>query len=102
MAEGSPAVGIDLGTCFSSVAVLHHGQVEIIPNEFGIRMTPSCVAFTESEHFVGEAAEPNLSVNPACTAFNTKRLIGRPFEDPVVQAEMKYSASQIINDGGDK
>lgn len=101
MAEGTPAISIDLGTCFSRVAVLHHGQVEIIPNEIGNRKTPSCVAFTETEHFVGEAVQHPLVVNPASTATNAKRLIGRPYEDPAVQTEIKFSPSQIINEGGD-
>ena len=65
----APAIGIDLGTSYSCVAVWQHDRVEIIPNEQGNRTTPSCVAFTFHERLVGDAALNQLAMNPANTVF---------------------------------
>ena len=62
-------VGIDLGTTYSCVAVWRHNRVEIIPNEQGNRTTPSCVAFTDSERFIGDAAKNQIAMNPVNTIF---------------------------------
>ncbi|PWA57853.1 heat shock protein 70 family, peptide-binding domain protein [Artemisia annua] len=67
------AVGIDLGTTYSCVAAWFdkHNRVEIIPNEQGNKITPSCVAWDGAELLVGEAAKNQISRNPINTAFET-------------------------------
>lgn len=84
------AIGIDLGTTNSCVAVLRYGKVEVIANEQGNMVTPSYVSFNDHEYFVGDAAKNEAAINPENTVFDAKRLIGRKFKDPVVQSDMKH------------
>ena len=94
------AIGIDLGTSYTRVAIYHKEKVEIISNEAGNRATPSYVAFNNQGRLVGEAAKEQAASNPVNTIFNVKRLIGRTFNDRSVKADMRYWPFKVINANG--
>ncbi|XP_066311037.1 heat shock cognate 70 kDa protein-like [Miscanthus floridulus] len=91
-----PAIGIDLGTTYSCVAVWRHDRGEVIANDQGNRLTPSCVAFTGAERLVGEAAVNQAALNPTNTIFEVKRLIGRRFRDESVQEDAKLWPFKVV------
>lgn len=95
--SGPTIIGIDLGTTYSCVAYYQHGRAEIIPNDQGNRTTPSYVGFTDNERLIGDGAKNQVTLNPTNTIFDAKRLIGRDFSDPVIQADMKHWPFTVIN-----
>lgn len=91
------AIGIDLGTTFSVVAVVIGGEPVVIPNQEGQRTTPSVVAFTEKgERLVGQVAKRQAITNPENTIFSVKRLIGRKYNSPEVQEAKKRLPYKIV------
>ena len=96
-------IGIDLGTTNSCVAVMEGEKPRVIENSEGDRTTPSIVAFgKEGEVLVGQAAKRQAVTNPHNTLFAVKRLIGRRFEDDVVQRDIKMVPYKIVKaDNGD-
>ncbi|KAG6327995.1 hypothetical protein ID866_11093, partial [Astraeus odoratus] len=94
------AIGIDLGTTYSCVGVWQNDHVEIIPNDHGNRRTPSCVAFHDNGRRIGDAAINQAASNPHNTIFYAKRLIGHKFDDPEIQADMRYFRFRVVNRNG--
>ena len=90
-------IGIDLGTTNSCVSVLESGKPRVIENAEGGRTTPSVVAYTDDgEILVGQSAKRQAVTNPTNTLFAVKRLIGRRFDDDVVQKDIKMVPYQIV------
>lgn len=95
-------IAIDLGTGNSCVAIWENGQARVIENAEGARTTPSIIGFNKSEVLVGQTAKRQAVTNPERTVFEVKRLIGRRFDDPVVQADAKTLPYKIVKaDNGD-
>jgi heat shock protein 5 len=91
-------IGIDLGTTYSCVGVYRNGQVEIIPNDQGNRITPSYVSWSpDGERLIGDAAKNQASIFPETTIFDIKRLVGRNYNDPTVQADKQLFPFKVIN-----
>ena len=90
-------LGIDLGTTNSVMAIMEGGEPTIIPNAEGGRTTPSVVAFTKTgERLVGLLAKRQAIVNPENTIFSIKRLMGRRYDDPVVQKFKEIAPYEIV------
>ena len=96
-------IGIDLGTTNSCVSILENGTAKVIENAEGGRTTPSIIAYTnDGEILVGQSAKRQAVTNPHNTLFAVKRLIGRRFDEDVVQKDIKLVPYKIIKaDNGD-
>lgn len=93
------AIGIDLGTTYSCVGVFKDNEVQIIANDQGNRTTPSYVAWTDTERLLGDAAKNQVAQNPTNTVFDAKRLIGRRFDEKIVQEDIKLWPFTVASDG---
>ncbi|MCU0760864.1 MAG: molecular chaperone DnaK, partial [Steroidobacteraceae bacterium] len=96
-------IGIDLGTTNSCVAIMEGGKPRVIENSEGDRTTPSIVAFTkDDEVLVGQSAKRQAVTNPQNTLYAVKRLIGRRFDEPIVQKDIGMVPYRIVKaDNGD-
>ncbi|KAI3807815.1 hypothetical protein L1987_23749 [Smallanthus sonchifolius] len=97
-------IGIDLGTTYSCVAAWfdQHNRVEILPNEQSNKITPSCVACSNTEVLVGEAAKNQITRNPTNTVFDVKRVMGRRFSDFSLQEDIQSWSFKVIKGCSDK
>ena len=93
------AIGIDLSTTYSCVGIFQHGEVEIIVNEQRNRTTPSYVAFNDTERITEDTAKNQVAMNPSNTVFDTKRFIGRRFDNSVFQSDKKFWSFSVIEEG---
>ena len=99
----SSAIGIDLGTTFSCIAVWLNDKVEVIANDQGNRTTPSWVSFSNTgERLIGESAKSQAVSNQQNTFYDVKRLIGRNFSDPIVQKEIKNMPFKVFAGSNDR
>src|ERR687885_2813867 len=90
-------IGIDLGTTNSCVAIMEGKDVRVIENAEGARTTPSMVAFSDNgERLVGQAAKRQAVTNPTNTLYAIKRLIGRRFDDPMVEKDKGLVPYKIV------
>ncbi|KAK9055302.1 hypothetical protein SSX86_026384 [Deinandra increscens subsp. villosa] len=97
-------IGIDLGTTYSCVAVWfdQHDRVEVLPNEQGKTVTPSCVACNSTELLVGEGAKNQITRNPNNTVFDVKRAMGTRFSDVRLQKDIQSWPFKVIEGCNDK
>ena len=96
--EFNGAIGIDLGTTYSCVGIFQNDRVEILANDQGNRTTPSYVSFDGNERLIGDSAKNICAKNPNNTVFDSKRLIGRKFNDECVQHDLKNFPFKVVAD----
>ncbi|CBY42668.1 unnamed protein product, partial [Oikopleura dioica] len=90
-----PVIGIDLGTTYSVAAVCDKGQIQIIPNDQGNRITPSFVAFNNGERLIGDAAKNQMTSNPENTIFSAKRILGLSLNGNNSEPATEFAPEQI-------
>ena len=93
-----PVIGIDLGTTYSCVATFKNNKIEICPNDCGSRVIPSIVCIKENEELIGDSAKNIMYKDFKSLMKNSKRLIGRLYNDENIQKDIKYFNSSIIKD----
>ncbi|KAG8791223.1 ATPase with role in protein import into the ER [Ceratobasidium sp. 428] len=98
--EDETVIGIDLGTTYSCVAIYQGSRVDIIANDQGSRVTPSWVGFIDNERLIGDPAKHVFHTIPSQIIFDAKRLIGRDFEDPQLQEDIRHWPFKVINHHG--
>ncbi len=96
------SIGIDLGTTYSCAGIWRNNKVEIIPNNMGNRTTPSVVSFFEGKRYIGEQAKKQITKNYKNTIYDIKRLIGRDFNDKMVQEDIKSWPFKVEKDSKNK
>ena len=97
------SIGIDLGTTTSCVCCFINDRVEVIPDfQTGSRIIPSYVSFTDEEILVGDSAKSQSTMNPKNTVYEVKRLIGRKFNEDMVQKDIKLWPFTVKDDGNNK
>ncbi|XP_055347708.1 heat shock 70 kDa protein-like isoform X2 [Paramacrobiotus metropolitanus] len=94
------AVGIDLGTTFTCIAAYRNGRAEAIQNDQGNRITPSIVCYHDGEKVVGEGALHQWAYYPENTICDAKRMIGRRYDDPIVQEDLKNWQFEVVDKEG--
>ena len=97
----SKVIGIDLGTTNSCVSIMDGKDAKVIENSEGARTTPSMVAFNGDERLVGQPAKRQAVTNPEKTLFAIKRLIGRPYNDPITKKDQKLVPYKIVKGDND-
>ena len=100
MKKDSTAIGIDLGTTTSCVAVWRNERIEVIKNKMENYITPSYVSFTRNERLIGNAAKNNLTINPSNTIYDLKRFIGRSFKDMIIQEDKEFVTYKLEENNG--
>lgn len=93
-------VGFDVGTTYSCVSVWQNGRSCVIANDQGQMTTPSYVAFTKTDRLIGDAAKNQSAMNPENTVFDSKRMLGRKFND--IKNELKHWPFKVIEDKNGK
>jgi L1 cell adhesion molecule like protein len=98
------SIGIDLGTTYSCVSIFQNDRAEVIPNDQGLRTTPSYVAFTNTERLIGDAAKNQVAINPENTVFDAKRMIGRKYSElkNELKNELKHWPFKVSSGNDDK
>ena len=96
--EKAPAIGIDLGTTYTRIAVYHNDKLEIIPNDKGQKASASYISFTSTDELIGEDALNEINNNLKNIIYDFKALICRNYNDNKFQEEIKYLPFNIIKD----
>ncbi|KAF3000661.1 ATPase with role in protein import into the ER [Curvularia kusanoi] len=95
-----PIIGVDFGTSYSRVSIVRDGDVQILADEYGSRVTPSWVAFTDEGHLVGTVAKAQAPTNARRTIYGIKRFIGQSFDSVSIDERIKSVPFKLVNTNG--